>query len=127
MCRALTVLCVAEDEASLAALKRAAVSASWELAPGATTHEDALRQLHELRPHVIVAFGPFDRLVSAALDTYPSVRVVVDRDLPGASVVVASVDEVRDAVLGRRGTSALSRSRPRRSRSRPTPPCGRTR
>jgi hypothetical protein len=102
VCRALTVLCVAEDERSLAELKRATASASWELAPGATTQEAALRQLHEARPHVIVAFGPFDRFVAAALDAFPNVRVVADRDLPGAHVVVGSPDEVRDAVLGRR-------------------------
>jgi hypothetical protein len=102
MCRALVVLCVAEDEGSLAALKRAAVSADWELAPGATTGEAGLAQLHEVRPHVLVVFGAFDRLVATALDAYPSMRVVADRDLPGASVVVDTMDGVRDAVRGRR-------------------------
>jgi hypothetical protein len=102
MCRALTVLCVAEDEGSLAALKRAAVSADWELAPGATTLEAGLIQLDEARPHVLIVFGAFERLVAAALEASPSLRVVADRDLRGASVVVASMDEVRDAVRGRR-------------------------
>jgi hypothetical protein len=102
MCRALTVMCVAEDEGALAALKRAAVSADWELAPGATTYEAALAQLNDVRPHVLVAFGPFERLVAAALGAYPYVRVVADREVPGASVVVSSMDEVRDAVKGRR-------------------------
>jgi hypothetical protein len=102
MCRALVVLCVAEDEGSLAALKRAAVSADWELAPGATTGEAGLAQLHELRPHVVVAFGAFEPFVAAALEAYPYLRIVADRALPGASVVVASTDEVRDAVRGRR-------------------------
>jgi hypothetical protein len=102
MCRALVVLCVAEDEGSLAALKRAAVSADWELAPGATTHEAGLAQLHEARPHVLIVFGAFERLVAEAIDAYPSLRVVADRDVPGASVVVDTMDGVRDAVRGRR-------------------------
>jgi hypothetical protein len=46
VCRALKVLCVAEDPAALAELKRATVSAEWELAPGATTEQEAIRQLH---------------------------------------------------------------------------------
>ena len=58
VCRALKVLCVAEDDASLEALKRATVSADWELVAGATTEDEAVRQLHAERPHVLVAFGP---------------------------------------------------------------------
>src|SRR2546427_12991212 len=42
MCRALKVVCVATDDSSLALLRAAAVSAEWELAPGATTGTDAL-------------------------------------------------------------------------------------
>lgn len=42
MCRALKVLCVTEDPEGLAALKRAAVSADWELAPGAAREQDGL-------------------------------------------------------------------------------------
>jgi hypothetical protein len=100
MCRALKLLCVAENPTALAQLKRAAVSAEWELARGATDEADALTQLHEERPHVLVLFGPFDRLARDALDAYPTIRVVADRDLPGASVVVSALDEVRAAVLG---------------------------
>lgn len=101
MCRALKVLCVAEDGPALAALERAAVSADWELAPGATNAPDALRQLDEERPHVLVVFGPFERFIRAATEAYPSIRVVADRELPGASVVVGSLEDVRDAVKGR--------------------------
>jgi hypothetical protein len=101
MCRALKVLCVAEDPAALAALKRATASAQWELAPGATSDEEAVRQLHDDRPHVLVVFGSFARVVASALESYPSLRVIADRELPGASVVVASMDGVRDAVLAR--------------------------
>lgn len=50
MCRALKVLCVTEDPEGLAALKRAAVSADWELAPGAATEQDGLEQLEAKRP-----------------------------------------------------------------------------
>ena len=97
MCRALKVLCVAEDGSALAELKRAAVSAEWELAPGATTEEDAISQLHAERPHVLVAFGSFPSLVERALEAFPFLRVVADRAGPGA-VAVASLEQVRAAV-----------------------------
>ena len=101
MCRALKVLCVAEDGEALDALKRAAVSSEWELVGGATSEEEGLRQLHEERPHVVVAFGPFGGFVARALEAYPALRVVADRDLPGASVVAGSLQQVRAVVLGR--------------------------
>ncbi|HYG73332.1 MAG TPA: hypothetical protein VEC15_13755 [Actinomycetota bacterium] len=102
MCRALKVLCVAPDVETLAALKRAAVSADWELAAGASDEELALAQLHEERPHVVVVFGAvFDGFVRRALDAYPALRVVADHDVEGAAAVVAGPDGVRDAVLGR--------------------------
>ncbi len=98
MCRALKVLCVAGDPDSLEALKRAAVSAEWELAPGATTEEEALAQLRRERPHVVVVFGDFAGFIEKARESFPFLRVVADRDLPGASVVAASLEEVRGAV-----------------------------
>ena len=101
MCRALKVLCVATDDESLGALKRATVSADWELASGATSAAEALARLDDERPHVLVAFGPFEELVASARERSPSLRVVTDRDLPGTDVAVTSLDEVRDAVLGR--------------------------
>jgi hypothetical protein len=101
MCRALKVLCVAEDPDALAQLKRATVSADWELAPGATALDEAVRQLHEERPHVVVAFGAFEGFVARALEAYPALRVVTDRDMPGAGAIVGSLEEVRSAVLGR--------------------------
>ena len=101
MCRALKVLCVAPDRETLAALKRATVSADWELAPGATDEESATRQLHEERPHIVVVVGDFDGFVRRALDAYPSLRVISDHPLDGATVVVSDLGEVRDAVLGR--------------------------
>jgi len=101
MCRALKVLCVAPDRETLAALKRATVSADWELTAGATDEEAAMRQLHEDRPHIAVVVGAFEGFVRRALDAYPSLRVIADRGLEGATVVVSALDEVRDAVLGR--------------------------
>ena len=101
MCRALKVLCVAPDRETLAALKRATVSADWELAPGATDEASALAQLHEERPHILVVTGDAGDLVRRALDAIPNLRVIADRGYPGVAVVVATLDEVRDAVLGR--------------------------
>jgi hypothetical protein len=100
VCRALKVLCVAEDAEGLAALKRAAVSADWELAPGAASESDALAQLEAERPHVVVAFGDVGGFVAAARQAYPFLRIVTDRDLPGATVVATSLEEVRGAVKG---------------------------
>jgi hypothetical protein len=100
MCRALVVLCVADDPASLAALKRATVSAEWELAPGATDLRSALDQVDAERPHVLVAFGEHQELVSLVIDRFPSMRVVTDRDTPGATAVATSLEEVRGLVLG---------------------------
>ena len=101
MCRALRVLCVAPDREALQRLKAATVSVEWELTPGAISPEEALRQLHEDRPHVVVVFGSFDDFLVRAVDAYPSLRVIADHEVPGASVVVSGTEEVREAVLGR--------------------------
>ena len=98
MCRALKVLCVASDRQALMDLKRATVSAAWELAPGATTEDDALAQLEAERPDVLVVFGEFEELVSRAREGRPSLPIVCDRDLPGATSVVGRSEEIRDAV-----------------------------
>lgn len=100
MCRALKVLCVAVDRPSLVALKTAAVSAEWELAPGATSEPDAVGQLDSERPHILVAFGPFERLVALARERFPGMRIVTDRETPGATAVAASLEEVRGVVKG---------------------------
>ena len=96
MCRAVKVLCVATDDAALAALKRASVGAGWELAPGATDLRSALDQIDVERPHALVVFGPFDDLVALAAERFPGIRIVTDRDTPGASAVAGSRDDVRD-------------------------------
>jgi hypothetical protein len=96
MCRAVKVMCVAPDDASLAALKHASVGASWELTPGATDLRSALDQIDVERPHALVVFGPFDDLVAVVAERFPGLRIVTDRDAPGASAVARSADEVRD-------------------------------
>jgi hypothetical protein len=98
MCRALKVLCVASDRQALMDVKRAAVSAEWELAPGAITEDDALAQLEAERPDVIVVFGEFEALVSRVRESRPTMRIVCDRDLPGTTMVVERPEEIRDAV-----------------------------
>jgi hypothetical protein len=100
MCRALKVACVATDDASLALLRAAAVSAEWELAPGATTEAEALTVVDVERPQVLVVFGPYERLVALVSDRFPGTRIVADRDAPGATAVATSLEEVRELVRG---------------------------
>jgi hypothetical protein len=96
----LIVLCVASDRDALTALKMATVSAEWELAPGATDLRGALDQIDAERPHVLVAFGRFEELVALARERFPGLRIVTDRDTPGATEVATSLEEVRSTVLG---------------------------
>ena len=100
MCRALKVLCVASDPDSLAALKAAAVSAEWELATGATDEADAVGQIDAERPHILVVFGPYERLIALTRERFPAIRIVADRDAPGATAVATSLQEVRGLVKG---------------------------
>lgn len=98
MCRALKVLCVAEDAISLQALKLACVSVEWELSAGATNEMDALAMIDAERPHVLVAFGPYGSMVSLVAQRFPGLRIVVDRDTPGASAKATSLEEVRGLI-----------------------------
>src|SRR3954453_6224527 len=98
MCRALKVLVVAGDDASLRTLRAAAVSAEWELTPGATSLEDAIAIVDTERPHVVVVFGLFGTVTGLPRERFPGMRIVADRELPGASVVVPGPQEVREAV-----------------------------
>ena len=99
MCRALIVVCVAPDRESLAALKRAAVGTEWELAPGAVTPGDAVAQVEERRAHVLVVSGPAAEVAGAARARWPYLRIlVVGEQVPEASAVVGSLEEVRGAV-----------------------------
>lgn len=102
VCRALKVMCVAPDREALSALKRSAVSAEWELAAGAVSPEDALAQVDEEKPHILVVWGEgFEGFLARALELRPAMRVIADRDLLGAQAVVGSLEEVRDAIFGR--------------------------
>ncbi len=92
------IVCVATDCESLQALKRAALSASWELSIGATNEGAALDQAADA--HVLVVFGPFDGLAAKAKEIRPALRVLSDRDGEGVDAVVGSLDEVPGAIVG---------------------------
>jgi len=95
VCRAVKVLCVATDEDALLRLRHASVGAGWELVAGATDLRAALDQLDVERPHALVVFGPFAELVTLAAERFPGMRIITDRDTPGASVVATSMEDVR--------------------------------
>jgi len=96
VCRAVKVLCVATDEDALLRLRHASVGAGWELVAGATDLRGALDQIDVERPHALVVFGPFAELVTLAAERFPGLRIITDRDTPGASVVATSVEDVRE-------------------------------
>ena len=96
MCQAVKVLCVATDGESLMALRRATTAAEWELTPGVTSETDALGVIDAERPHAVVAFGDYERLVSLVRERFPAMRIVTDRDTPGANAVASSRDDVRE-------------------------------
>jgi hypothetical protein len=98
VCRALKVLCVAPDDHTLAALRAATVSAEWELTPGATTETDALAVIDVERPQVLVAFGPYDALLALVRERFRGLRILADRDTPGASAVAISFEQVRGSI-----------------------------
>ena len=100
MCRAVKVLCVAPDLDVLRALKTATVSAEWELMPGAVDEREALDQINVERPHAMVAFGPFAGLIATVAQRFPGMRIVTDRDTPGATMVATSAGEVRELLKG---------------------------
>jgi hypothetical protein len=100
MCRALKVLCVAGDREALMQLKNAAVSAEWELAPGATNEIDAIAQIDSERPQILVAFGRYERLIALVNERFPGMQVIADRDTPGATEVATSLREVRELLRG---------------------------
>ena len=97
MCRAVKVICVAEDAERLRLLKQAVVAAEWELTAGATDVRAALDQIDVERPHALVAFGPFEQLVGIVAGRFPGMRIVADRPADGA-VVVHDMSEARAAL-----------------------------
>jgi hypothetical protein len=97
VCRAVTVMCVAPDDDQLRALKRAVVAAEWELTAGATDLRSALDQIDAERPHAMVVVGPFEELVAMVAERFPGMRIVADREMPGATVV-AEMSDAREAL-----------------------------
>ncbi|HXF57070.1 MAG TPA: hypothetical protein VNO34_05790 [Actinomycetota bacterium] len=101
MCRALKVLCAAPTPERLGELKRAAVSAQWELVGGATSVEELGRQVGEWGPDVVVVDGSLGAAaVEAARRARSTVRVVAVGRVDGADLVAPTLAEVRDAILG---------------------------
>jgi len=99
MCRAVKVLCVAEDAEGLRALQQAVVAADWELCPGATDTAAALDQIDVERPHALVAFGPFEELLALVAERFPGMRIVTDHATTvTAAVVVDAMSEARAAL-----------------------------
>lgn len=101
MCRALKLLCAAPDPGRLVGLKRATVSAAWELVGGATTVEELGVQVAEWRPDVVVVealLGP--EAVARVRAGRPACRVVSVGWLEGADAVAGSLEDVRDEILG---------------------------
>jgi hypothetical protein len=98
MCRAVKVLCVAEDADRLRALKQAVVAAEWELIAGATDTASALDQIDVERPHAMVVFGPFEELVALVADRFPGIRIVADRPMAGATAIVEELSDAREAL-----------------------------
>ena len=101
MCRALKVLCAAPDQDRLAELKRASVSAIWELTGGARSPDELAAQVADLEPDVVVLDGrmPEDS-VRRIREVRPRVRVVGVGEVSGADATASSLDEIRDAILG---------------------------
>ena len=101
MCRSLKVLCAAPGPDRLRALKRATVSASWELVGGVGDEADLLAQLTSWRPDVVVLQDMGEGAVALVRRTMPLARIVsVGVAVPGADAWAGTQDDVRGAVLG---------------------------
>jgi hypothetical protein len=98
----LKVLCVAQGRDRLVELKKATVSTNWELVGGVASIEDLPAQLESWRPDVVVIDEPLGR------EGIPAVRGLMDRvrlvvvggAVDGADGAAASLEDVRNAVLG---------------------------
>jgi hypothetical protein len=103
MCRALKVLCAAPVD-QLAELKRAAVSATWELVGGAVTADEVGTAVAAERPDVVVIDESLTGLaVAKARRAHRTVRVVGVGSLPGVDVSVQELADLREAILGLQG------------------------
>jgi hypothetical protein len=115
MCRALTVLCAALGPDRLRELKRAAVSAHWELVGGAASVEDLADQLVEWNPDVLVLdSGLGQAAIARCREAKPGIRMIV----VGATGHVEGADGttelegIREAVLGGPGPGGPVGARP---------------
>jgi hypothetical protein len=105
VCRSLKVLCAAGDTDRLAALRRACVSAHWELVGGSTDTEDLIAQLHGRRPDVVVVGVELGEKAVSLVRSAPWARIVVvgpggEALIGAADAWASSLDQVREAVLG---------------------------
>jgi len=104
MCRALRILCAATGPSRLGELKRAAVSAHWELVGGATSSGELSDQLAEWEPDVIVLeadLGAEALLLARRLR--PTSRVIVvggAEPLEGYDEAVERLEDVRPTIMG---------------------------
>jgi AmiR/NasT family two-component response regulator len=96
MCRALRVLCAAPDRERLLALKRATVSAQWELVGGACSLDELVSQVDGVAPDVVVidaGIGP--HAASRVREHRATARIVsVGGPMRGADA------HVREAIMG---------------------------
>jgi AmiR/NasT family two-component response regulator len=101
MCRALRVLCAAPDRERLLALKRATVSAQWELVGGACSLDELVSQVDGVAPDVVVidaGIGP--HAASRVREHRATARIVsVGGPMRGADAHVGS-GAVREAIMG---------------------------
>ena len=51
-------------------------------------------------PEELYAFGPYEQLVALVSERFPGMRIITDRDAPGATNVATSLDEVRGLIMG---------------------------
>jgi hypothetical protein len=97
----MTVLCAAPGRRALGELKRATVSASWELVGGASSAEELLRQLDELGADVVVVDASLEGVDVAQLRRVrPGARVLSVGGLAGVDGEASDLSAVRDAILG---------------------------
>jgi hypothetical protein len=101
MCRALRVLCAAVTAGRLAELRRATVSAHWELVGGATSLTELLLQIEAEHPDVVVVHaGLGEGAVPAVRRLDQRIRIVGIGRVPGADEQTDSISHVREAILG---------------------------
>jgi AmiR/NasT family two-component response regulator len=99
VCRALKVLCAAPSADRLSELKRAAVSAAWELVGGASSASEIEEQVERWQPDVVVVdLDLGSGAITAARAARPMVRVVGVGALPGADAVSEGLDDLRVAI-----------------------------